>query len=155
MSEALIIVGILSGVFGIFYSLYSSRRMTLQTVKAFFEESDSKELSDRRKRLYDLGDKNSVIDKHDEDVRYIIAFYEKWAILLKRFYLPIWVFEGAAGAGVIKQFDILNRKIVRDSGELKSYFDDRRVFNQFYGKSFEYLTNRIKKKYPHLIHWNG
>lgn len=155
MGEAMILVSILSGIFGIVFGLYSNRKLTLQTVKSFFEESDSLELSDRRKKLYDLGDANATIDKHDKDVRYIIAFYEKWSILLKKRYLPIWVFQGAAGAGVIKQFDILNKKTLRESGEWKSYFDERRVFNQFYGKNFEYLTNRIKSKYPHLINWNG
>ena len=147
------IIGIVTGIAGIIFGLQSNRQLTLQVVKMFFEESDALELSDKRKKLYDSGDSGTVIDVHDRDVRCIIAFYEKWSILEYKGYLPIWVFEGAAGAGVIKQFDILDKKILRENNEMKSYFDERRVYNKFYGKNFERLTNKIKNKYPELLNW--
>jgi hypothetical protein len=57
--------------------------------------------------------------------------------MVKKGFLPIWIFKSASGPSVVRLFYLV-----------KPYIEERRkTSNHYYAKDFEYLVRHIERKY--------
>ena len=99
------IVAILSGISGVLIGVASIRISNMGAVKEYFQQGDSLE--------------NVAAGS-------IISFFHFWGIMVKKKYLPLWVFESASGYAVIRLYEGLQEMI-----------EERRKDNEKYGEYFE------------------
>lgn len=60
--------------------------------------------------------------------------------MVKKKYLPIWVFEDSSGFAIVKLYRILSH-----------YIDEKRVDNPYYAVHFQWLANKIERKYKKIV----
>ena len=129
------IVAILSGISGILVGAASIRISNLGAVQEYFQQGDSREYTEARRKLYYKIDKREKIDKDDIDAGIVVSFFHFWGLMVKKHYLPVWVFESASGYAVIRLYECITEMI-----------EDRRKDNPQYAEYFEWLYKKIKKK---------
>ena len=129
------IVAILSGISGVLIGVASIRISNMEAVKEYFQQGDSLENVAARKEIYCKINNNIKIDKNDVAAGSIISFFHFWGIMVKKKYLPLWVFESASGYAVIRLYEGLQEMI-----------EERRKDNEKYGEYFEWLYYKIKKR---------
>lgn len=129
------IVAILSGISGILVGAASIRISNLGAVQEYFQQGDSREYTEARRKLYYKIDKREKIDKDDIDAGIVVSFFHFWGLMVKKHYLPVWVFESASGYAVIRLYEGITEMI-----------EDRRKDNPQYAEYFEWLYKKIKKK---------
>jgi hypothetical protein len=159
-------VAIVSGLSGVLLGLSSTKTSQLESVRTFFEKSDSTEYMKARKALYtykehleetqiDLFDDNFkmdfVWDSHESTIllkddilkyiSYICNFYHLWGLLTKKGFLPLWVFESSSGIGVCILYE-LSKPVI-------DYHRNNR--NPFYAENFEWLYHKIQIKFKDEI----
>lgn len=134
------IVAIISGVSGVIMGLTSFKMANLDAVKEYFQQGDSDDFIKARKNVYKTAEEKRKIEKHNENAAKVISFFHFWGLMVKKKYLPIWVFEDASGFAVVKLYRIL-----------EPHIKERRADNPYYAKHFEWLANEIKKRYKDLI----
>lgn len=121
---------------------------------------------DRRKRIYkEFEAKNhnlnledlELLDK-DGDVGKIISFYDAWATVVKRHYLPIKYFKGINGVTAVRLYYIIEPYIdYRRSRDTTIKHDDKNIVlsNDSYAKNYEWLIKKIiDKNYVKTIEQN-
>ena len=99
------IVAILSGISGVLIGVASIRISNMEAVKEYFQQGDSLENVAARKEIYCKINNNIKIDKNDVAAGSIISFFHFWGIMVKKKYLPLWVFESASGYAVIRLYE--------------------------------------------------
>ena len=127
------IVAILSGVSGILVGIASIRISNMGAVKEYFQQGDNKENAEARKEIYYKIDNNIKIDKNDRAAASVVSFFHFWGAMVKKHYLPVWVFDSASGHAVIRLYEGLQEMI-----------EERRKDNSKYGEYFEWLYYKIK-----------
>lgn len=127
------IVAILSGVSGILVGTASIRISNMGAVKEYFQQGDNKENAEARKEIYHKINNNIRIDKNDVAAASVVSFFHFWGAMVKKHYLPVWVFDSASGYAVIKLYEGLQEMI-----------EERRKDNSKYGEYFEWLYYKIK-----------
>ena len=134
IKDAVNIVAILSGISGILVGAASIRISNLGAVEEYFQQGDSREYTEARRRVYNLIERKQKIDKDDVDVGIVVSFFHFWGLMVKKHYLPIWVFDSSSGYAVIRLFEGLSGLI-----------EERRKDNPKYAQYFEWLYKKIKK----------
>jgi len=159
-------VAIISGISGVLLGLSSTKTSQLESVRTFFEKSDSTEYMKARKALYTykkyleetsidlfdpkfnmkfIWDSNESVVLVKEDIMkyisYICNFYHLWGLLTKKGFLPLWVFESSSGISVCILYD-LSKPVI-------DYHRKNR--NPFYAENFEWLYHKIKIKFKKEI----
>lgn len=129
------IVAILSGISGILVGAASIRISNLGAVKEYFQQGDTPEFIEARRKVYSKIDKNVKIDKNDVDAASIVSFFHFWGLMVKKKYLPLWVFESSSGQAVVRLYEGLESMIM-----------ERREDNLMYGEYFEWLYKKVKKR---------
>ena len=129
------IVAILSGISGILVGAASIRISNLGAVQEYFQRGDTKEYTEARRKLYNKIDNKQKIDKDDLDAGIVVSFFHFWGLMVKKHYLPIWVFDSASGYAVIRLYEGITRMI-----------EERRKDNPQYAEYFEWLYKKIKKR---------
>lgn len=129
------IVAILSGISGILVGAASIRISNLGAVKEYFQQGDTAEFLEARRRIYSQIDQNVKIDKNDRDAASIVSFFHFWGLMVKKKYLPIWVFESSSGQSVIRLYEGLQSMIM-----------ERREENPMWGEYFGWLYKKVKKR---------
>lgn len=129
------IVAILSGISGVLIGAASIRISNMGAVKEYFQQGDSLENVAARKEIYHKINNSIKIDKNDVAAGSIVSFFHFWGIMVKKKYLPLWVFESASGYAVIRLYEGLQEMI-----------EERRKDNEKYGEYFEWLYCKIKKR---------
>lgn len=129
------IVAILSGISGILVGAASIRISNLGAVQEYFQQGDTKEYTEARRKLYNKIDKKQKIDKDDLDAGIVVSFFHFWGLMVKKHYLPIWVFDSASGYAVIRLYEGITGMI-----------EERRKDNPQYAEYFEWLYKKIKKR---------
>ena len=129
------IVAILSGISGILVGAASIRISNLGAVKEYFQQGDSKEYTDARRRLYNKIVGMQKISKDDIDAAIVVSFFHFWGMMVKKHYLPVCVFESASGYAVIRLYEGISEMI-----------GERRKDNPQYAEYFEWLYKKMKKK---------
>lgn len=134
------IVGVIVGIiFGMLTQIYNKNL----AVKEFFVITDSPEFRESRARLYELLEGTEEIDIKNPDLRRYISYYDFCGIMIKKRFLPFWVFEGAAGKKLLHTM-----KKIEDKGILGRFKGD----GNFEPKHYEYLFNKLKKFYRQKCH---
>ena len=72
------IVAILSGISGILVGAASIRISNLGAVQEYFQQGDTKEYTEARRKLYNKIDKKQKIDKDDLDAGIVVSFFHFW-----------------------------------------------------------------------------
>ena len=134
------LVAIVSGISGIIMGLVSLKMVNLDAVKEYFQQGDSDDFIAARKKVYELGETNERIEPYNSEVGKVVSFFHFWGLMVKKKYLPIWVFEDASGFAVVKLYRIL-----------EPHIEERRVDNPYYAKYFQWLAEEIEKKYKYII----
>lgn len=129
------IVAILSGISGILVGVASIRISNLGAVKEYFQQGDTPEFIEARRKVYSKIDQNVKIDKNDVDAASIVSFFHFWGLMVKKKYLPLWVFESSSGQAVIRLYEGLESMIM-----------ERREDNLMYGEYFEWLYKKVKRR---------
>lgn len=127
------IVAIFSGITGIIMGLASARQASLDAVKEYFQQGDEDSYSEARKNILEAKNNDEI---KSSDVNKICNFFHFWGLMNKKYYLPIWVFDGSSGLQIVKQYM-----------KLKPLIIEKRKKNRFYAIEFEHLSYRIYKKY--------
>lgn len=138
MKDVVNIVAILSGISGILVGAASIRISNLGAVKEYFQQGDTPEFIEARKKLYSKIDRNIKINKNDLDAASIVSFFHFWGLMVKKKYLPIWVFESSSGQALIRLYEGLESMVM-----------ERREDNPMYGEYFEWLYKKVKRRMRH------
>ena len=89
------IVAILSGISAILVGVASIRISNLGAVKEYFQQGDNKEYTTARHNLYKKFEEGVSIDPNDADASNTVSFFHFWGLMVKKKYLPFWVFKSA------------------------------------------------------------
>jgi acetyltransferase-like isoleucine patch superfamily enzyme len=128
------IVAILSGISAILVGIASIRISNLGAVKEYFQQGDNKEYTIARHNLYKKFEKKIPIDPNDADASNTVSFFHFWGLMVKKKYLPFWVFKSASGYAVIKLYEGLQEMITI-----------RRADNPEYAEYFEWIYKKCRK----------
>lgn len=116
-------------------------------VKEYFAQGDSDEQKHYRKVIYDIyneykdADPQTLLEKltsrkAEHAISHVISFYDFWALMNKKRYLPFWTFYGPPGK---RAYDIYHM--------LLPYILFRRSQNDpQYVVNYEWLVKKIKRK---------
>ena len=167
------IIPIISGLSGVILGAIGYRATNLEAIREYFLQGDAIEFIKARRIIYSIGDSEAILkglkneyeegkksgyekQKGKEDVEQSLAdstsiicnFYHMWGLMVRKGYLPIWVFEGSSGRQVVKIYSLL-----------EPYIEEKRVvqldtdeqFNSDYADNFIWLYRKIKRKYKYGI----
>lgn len=130
------IIAIISGISGVVIGISGCKAAHLDAVKEFFQQGDAEEFIKARRVLYEKEEKNEKVESDSSDAARITDFYQFWGLMVRKGYLPIWVFEGASGVAMNRLYNIL-----------QGYIEEHRKTNKFYAANFEWLVTKSKLKY--------
>lgn len=126
------IIGACAGLTGMVFGIIGIKHNKYLAVHAFMSGIESKELVAARNHVYNAEQPLSI---QDEQAAEVINFLQHWALLARKGYLPMWVFESGAGAGAIRLYETTEQciKAKREKNSDKTYASD-----------FEWLYNTLK-----------
>lgn len=127
------VVGMATGIVGMVSGLKGMQHNKAVTIDKFFSALESKDFIKVKKAIYT----KEITDVHDEDAASIANFYHHWGLMVKKKYLPIWVFDGGTGEGVIRSYE-----------RVRNYINFRREndHNKAYAEHFEWLYHELLKR---------
>jgi len=134
------IVAIVSGASGVIIGLSGFKISSLDAVKEYFQQGDAERFIKARHNIYSVSEEGKSIEFENKDASIICSFFHFWGLMVRKKYLPIWVFESASGIAIIRLYDIL-----------KDFIDEHRISNPFYAEHFEWLVCSVKRKYRKRI----
>ena len=142
MEMAFGIIGALTGLSGIIISLFSFYHNRIEAVNAFYANFRNPVFIEARKTIHNLPSNyvpEEILREHGDKIAYIVLSYEQAGILAKKHKLPFWLFtDHSTGIAIVRLYE-----------KLQPYILFRREYdNVAYGKQFEYLVERIKRKRP-------
>ena len=135
LADIVDVVAILSGISGILVGAASIRISNLGAVEEYFQQGDSKEYTEARRKIYIKIDQKQKIEQDYLDAAIVVSFFHFWGLMVKKKYLPAWVFDSASGYAVIRLYEGLSDMII-----------ERRKKNPEYAQYFEWLYIKTKKK---------
>ncbi|MFR7368256.1 sugar transferase [[Ruminococcus] torques] len=71
----------------------------------------NKEYTTARHNLYKKFEEGVSIDPNDADASNTVSFFHFWGLMVKKKYLPFWVFKSASGHAVIRLYEGLREMI--------------------------------------------
>lgn len=143
-SVLLVITTIMSGI-ALALSISSHNRGITKTYLDFLKECDSEEQRHYRQTVYQCISDGVKIedlparDSREIDVANIVSFYNKWATLYYKGFLPKWTFEDSEGQTLAKMYYIL-KKYIKNRREEIIDVDGKKINNDKYGDQFEKLA---------------
>ncbi len=133
MEMAVAIVGVVTGITGMILGIAGFLHHRFEVMLEFFEKIDSKEFIASRREVYS----GKYLTLQDEDAAYVVNFFHQWGLFTKKHYLPIWVFDGATGAGAMRLYTLCEPHI-----ELKQ----KETNDETYGEYFKWLYKKLYKR---------
>lgn len=117
---------------GLVFGYKSWRNSKLDAVKQFMEAENSEELFQARHELYHC---KYLGEMQELSATKISSHYHFWGLMVKRGYLPIWVFDGEPGESAIQLYYLL-----------EGYIKKRRCTKTKYAENFTWLILKIEKR---------
>lgn len=124
----------------LFLSIFSFQQSRASAVKDFFAQGDSKEMKEYRKIIYDIYNQevneNDILEKLKEssaEVSHVVSFYDCWALMVKKHYLPKWAFQASSKYTAKNIFN-----------KIKPYIEFRRREQREYASHFEWLIKKMQ-----------
>ena len=110
-------------------------------VKDYFFQGDSVEMKAHRKTIYDIYNNESDEDiifnellKHEDDVAHVISFFDFWALMVKKHYLPRWTFHASPRYVTTTIYD-----------KVLPYITHRRIHQPEYACYYEWLVGKLQR----------
>lgn len=139
LGGALATIGGFATIIALIQGLISWYKLRCETEKEYFMIGNSKEL---KKERFEVRHNTRTFDEYKNDGEFMVTissaveFFETWARMAKRHYLPFRVFKGAVGIGVCTFFD-----------SVSDYIYNMRKNNPYFAENYEWLYKKIHKKY--------
>ena len=134
------VVSIAISFIALVFSIFSFWQSRASAVRDFFAQGDSAQMKKYRKVIYDLYSQDTsgslILDKlkeHSDEVSQVLSFYDFWALMVKKHYLPKWTFQASSRYTAINIYN-----------KVKPYIEFRRVEQPEYASHFEWLINKIR-----------
>lgn len=128
------IIAILSGVTGMFFGVYSYLMTKANMVKSYFEADDSDEMRIARKNIYnDCSTSEKELFENTSFAK-VCSHYHFYGLMLKKHYIPAWVFKSVNGSAIIRCYE-----------KSRKYIELRRKDDFYYSEYFEWLYNWVIK----------
>ena len=109
-------------------------------VRDYFSQGDSAEMKRYRKIIYDIynheSDKEIIFEqllKYEDEVAHVISFFDFWALMVKRHYLPKWAFQASSKFVAITIYE-----------KVTPYILHRRTNQSEYACHFEWLIRKLR-----------
>ncbi|OCA88929.1 DUF4760 domain-containing protein [Pseudobacillus wudalianchiensis] len=129
------LAAIASGISGILMNLSSKKVATFEAIREYFQQGDTEQMIANRQRVYATEDGVTPLDI--QSASEICSFFHFWGMMVRKGYLPIWIFNSASGPSIVRLYHLL-----------LPYINERRASNNhYYAKEFEYLSKRIQREY--------
>lgn len=116
---------------GLFFGYKSWKNSKLDAVKQFMEAENSSELFEARHAIYNCGSLDQVSEEY---LTKIASHYHFWGLMVKKGFLPKWVFDGEPGESAVQLYYML-----------ESYINKRRRTKAKYAENFTWLIGQIQK----------
>ena len=94
-------IGAVTGTVGMVLGIMSMIRNRYDAVNEFYSAVEKPDFIAARHFVYT----QSNLPLDDENISYVINFFHHWGMMAKKHYLPMWVFNGASGEGVIRLYE--------------------------------------------------
>ncbi len=126
ISSVIALLSLVISAFGIVHNRYLA-------VNEFLTKIENADFIETRRYIYN----NSNFPIDDKKVPEVVNFFHHWGMLVEKHYLPLWVFDEAAGNGAIrlyehsKEYIYLRRKVDKDP---------------YYGEGFERLVIKLRRR---------
>lgn len=132
-------------------SIFTFRHSRAATVRGYFTHGDNDNMKQHRAVVYDIYKKGlkeekailgKLIEKSD-DVSHVVSFYDFWALMVKKHYLPIWAFQASSKYTAINTYSKIKPFIEYRRGERK----DKPCpigAQQYYASHFEWLIDQLQ-----------
>ncbi|MCL1846716.1 MAG: hypothetical protein FWF91_01970 [Coriobacteriia bacterium] len=135
MESVLSIVGVSAGVLAFIISILGVINNRFQAVSNYYSIDRDMSFFEARKKVYNL--KESEVSE-DIELAYVISYFHFWGLMVKKRYLPFYVFKSASGISIMELYEHLIPTILarrnREEGR-----------NQYYAEYFEWLYYKTKK----------
>ena len=131
------LAAIASGVSGILMSLSASRVANFEAIREYFQQGDTPEMTATRHKIYEAERTGEPVDP--KAAAEVCSFFHFWGMMVKKKYLPLWIFKSASGPSVVRLYYLV-----------LPYIEERRSTNNpHYGEGFKYLVKRIEREYKY------
>lgn len=125
---------IASGISGVMMSLSSKRVANFEAIREYFQQGDTPKMIENRKNVYATESGEQELDHLSASE--ICAFFHFWGMMVRKGYLPIWIFKSSSGYSILKLHYLL-----------ESFIQDKKTSNQHYAEGFDWLVKKINKQY--------
>lgn len=137
------IIGSVTGIIGAVIGVLGISHNRFLAIRQFMEYLEDPIFIDARHRIYNH-DSSQQISPNDKDAALITNYFHHWGLLVKKRYLPLWVFDYGSGARVIYLYEQLQKYIA----------EHRRLHNDaFYAINFEWLYYKLRSRQNHKRLW--
>lgn len=156
-----IVIAVILAVIPAAISYSSHKREVIRATMDFLNQGNTKEEKRRRKRVYDMYNKKKhMLTLRDllrldanGDLGKIISFYDMWAYMAKRGYLPKQTFYGSNGVTAVRMYIMLypyiqyrRNKEAAIEVQVKNCLRKIRISNELYAGDYQWLVKRIVKR---------
>lgn len=104
-------------------------------------QGDSEEMKRYRKIIYDIYnqeyDDKRILEElklKTDAVSHVVSFYDFWALMMKKQYLPNWTFQASSKYAALNIYN-----------KIKPYINYRRLTQPEYASHYEWLVNKLNK----------
>lgn len=126
------ISGMVTGIVGMFMGLRSAWISRYDITKEYFQDDDSKQMREARNHIYNNHENDDQL-LNDKYYAMVCNHYHFFGLMLKKHYIPKYVFKGINREVIIKCYE-----------HSKEYIKLRRKTNKDYAEYFEWLYNKLK-----------
>lgn len=134
------IAAIASGVSGVLMSWSSKKVATFEAIREYYQQGDTPSMIENRTKVYATEDGVTPLDIHA--AAELCAFFHFWGMMVRKGFLPIWIFKSASGPSIVRLYRLLESYVL----------ERRRTNNHYYAKDFEYLVVKIENRYKFSYH---
>lgn len=128
---------IASGVSGVIMTLSLNKVANFEAIREYFQQGDATHMMLNRQAIYEYEESDEENKALDEKAAVeICSFYHFWGMMVKKRFLPLWIFKGASGVSGVRLHTIL-----------QPYINEKKLKKGYYADGFDILVERIKKKY--------
>jgi hypothetical protein len=99
------VAAIASGVSGVLMSLSSRKGAIFEAIREYYQQGDTAEMIENRTKIYATEDGQTPLDT--KAASEICAFFHFWGMMVRKGYLPLWIFQSASGPSVVRLFHLL------------------------------------------------
>ena len=128
LEQAIKIISLVISFAALGLSIFTFQRARSSAVITFFTQGDGAEMKKSRRVIYEIYNEelneDSILDKLKEksiDVSNVVSFYDFWALMVKKHYLPMWTFQDSAKYTAKNVYNKIHPYIVYRRIELPQY----------------------------------